>query len=94
MVLTAAKLSTCICRVDNGVAIQQHLGLKHPDTLMTLHNVGCCMLMAGEVEEGCAALLQAATELKMVLGTAHPRVNVASRNLQRAKAHAGRSMCV
>lgn len=95
MVLTAAVLSSCVCRVAiRRAGLLQHLGLKHPDTLMTLHNVGCCMLMAGEVEEGCAALLQAATELKTVLGSAHPRVNIASRNMQRAKAHAGRSMYV
>ena len=59
------------------------LGKKHVDTAAAWNNVGCCLDCIGRTEEARFRFQQAVRCLKPQLRLEHPRVTVASRNLQR-----------
>lgn len=61
------------------------MGPQHVDTALIIHNLACCLDRLGKTHTALRLMTGALATFKVVLGNAHPRTQVAERNLGHVK---------
>lgn len=90
-VTTARSDHTASAALREALAIQtQQLGRTHPDTIVTLNNLGTTLIVSGDFAGAEAVLREALDLYRRVLGPAHHNVAIALNNLAALDRRRGR----